>query len=101
MRNSKSNHNVYEHFFFLNFGSINADVDLIVSGVDLLTKLGQVPGKERNHNALRSVSDLQETFTYFFTRGCAAERIFADSQAYRDIVKAAFSLDKVEVSKRS
>ncbi|KAK7480016.1 hypothetical protein BaRGS_00028749 [Batillaria attramentaria] len=74
----------------------NANVDLIVSGVDLLTKLGLSPGKQQNHNSLRSLSDLQETFSFFFSKGRAAERIFLDASVFSEVVEAASSLEEVE-----
>lgn len=74
----------------------NANVDLIVSGVDLLTKLGLSPEKQQNHRSLKSLSDLQETFSYFFSRGQAAERIFVDPAVFSKVVTAASSLGAVE-----
>ncbi|XP_076443338.1 ADP-dependent glucokinase-like [Babylonia areolata] len=74
----------------------NADVDLIVSGVELLKKLMLAPGKEENHNSLTSLSDLQETFSFFFSKGRAAERIVTDPAVYKQIVKTVFDLEHVE-----
>lgn len=79
----------------------NANIDLIVSGVELLNKLKQSPGGQENHNRLTSLADLQETFSYFFSRGRAAERIFTDAELYKQVVETVFSLGNIEVSSGS
>ncbi|KAL8581110.1 hypothetical protein ACOMHN_033558 [Nucella lapillus] len=74
----------------------NANVDLIVSGVALLRQLKISPGSEENHSSLTSLGDLQDTFSYFFNKGSAAERIFTDPALYKDVVKVVFDLKEIE-----
>lgn len=77
---------------------MNTCLDLIVHGKALLKKLGIEPGEMRNHEALNSFTDLQETFHYFFNKGSAAERYFANSSVFSSIVATASSLDNAQVS---
>ncbi|CAG5133393.1 unnamed protein product, partial [Candidula unifasciata] len=75
---------------------VNSNLDIIVPGVDLLKTLSVSPGNKKNHDVLNNLSELQETFAYFFTKGSAAERSFTDEPVYKKIIQAAQTLNKVE-----
>ncbi|NWI09241.1 ADPGK glucokinase, partial [Crypturellus soui] len=75
-------------FFFLSC-SVNACVDVVLSGVKLLEALGLDPGDGRNHAVLNSGQELKEAFAYFMQKGAAAERFFSDSDAFRHIAQTA------------
>ncbi|XP_013090269.2 ADP-dependent glucokinase-like isoform X1 [Biomphalaria glabrata] len=75
---------------------VNSNIDIIVSGVSLLKALNISPGNKKNNNVLSSFSELQETFSYYFARGSAAERTFADQVVYQKIIQAAETLRDVE-----
>ncbi|NWI85214.1 ADPGK glucokinase, partial [Pitta sordida] len=69
--------------------SVNACVDVVLSGVKLLEALGLEPGDGKNHAVLSSGQDLREAFTHFMERGAAAERFFSDAAAFQDIAQTA------------
>jgi len=49
-------------------------LDMIVSGLDVLERIGAVPPDEPKHyDSLQNVEELQQIFAYFFHRGAAAE----------------------------
>nr|XP_033776992.1 ADP-dependent glucokinase isoform X2 [Geotrypetes seraphini] len=68
---------------------VNACVDVVVSGVQLLQALGLAPGQGKDHKVLRSEQDLMETFVHFMKRGAAAERFFSEKQIFQQIARAA------------
>ncbi|XP_071116162.1 ADP-dependent glucokinase-like [Haliotis cracherodii] len=68
---------------------INSNVDLIVPGVQLLRNLGVAPGRPINHQVLSSISDLQETFAFFFRKGSAAERTFTVREPFLQVIEEA------------
>lgn len=76
------------HLFFLS-RSVNACVDVVLSGVKLLEALGLEPSDGKNHAVLHSRQDLREAFAHFMERGAAAERFFSDAEAFRDIARTA------------
>lgn len=83
--------------FVVFFSRINSNVDLIVPGVELLLKLNITPGNDINHHQLFSLDHLQETFSYFFKKGSAAERPFMDAELFRKIVSGAENLSNPQV----
>lgn len=76
---------------------INCNLDLIVSGTQLLKALEQKPGQSLDAVSLDSVQDLTDTFTYYFSKGSAAERTFNDPKVYKRIVQTAAKLKSKEV----
>ncbi|XP_042198960.1 ADP-dependent glucokinase isoform X2 [Callorhinchus milii] len=68
---------------------VNACVDVVVSGVGLLRALSLVPGTSHDHEAMNSSEQLQDTFAHFMDRGAAAERLFADRDAFLSIAQTA------------
>ena len=50
-----------------------------------------------DHNILSSLNDLQETFSHFFAKGSAAERMYDNPAVFTQIRQAAESLDRIEV----
>lgn len=79
---------------------INCNLDLIVSGKELLDSLGQKPEKLLDSVSLNDLSELTDTFTYYFNKGSAAERTFNNPDIYRKIVKAAEKLKSKQVQFR-
>lgn len=69
--------------------SVNACVDVVVSGVGLLQALAVDPGPGVDHEVLHSKEDLKETFTHYMERGAAAERFFSDKEVFQRIARAA------------
>lgn len=69
--------------------SVNACVDVVLSGVKLLEALGLEPGDGKNHAVLTSGQDLREAFAHFMEKGAAAERFFSDADAFHRIARAA------------
>lgn len=67
---------------------------MIVSGTELLESLGEKPGQllDRDSVSLNDITDLTDTFTYYFNKGSAAERTFNNPRIYKSIVKAAETL---------
>ncbi|XP_013385713.1 ADP-dependent glucokinase isoform X2 [Lingula anatina] len=76
---------------------LNANVDLIVRGTELLQSLGVTPGEKKDHRTVGSIADMQEAFTHYFSKGAAAERPFTDGPLYKNtVVKAAATLKSSE-----
>lgn len=69
--------------------SVNACVDVVVSGVGLLQALAVDPGPGLDHEVLHSKEDLRETFIHYMERGAAAERFFSDKVVFQRIARAA------------
>ena len=86
----------YVYFIYLYY-RINACVDLIVSGTDLMHALQIQPSGKKNHDKLDSIEHLQESFHHFFQKGSAAERFFSNADQFKDVIKSASSLDKAQV----
>lgn len=74
---------------FLLCFSVNACVDVVLSGVKLLEALGLKPGLGKNHDVLNSRQDLREAFTHFMEKGAAAERFFSDAESFHHIAQTA------------
>lgn len=87
------------HLFFLS-PSVNACVDVVLSGVKLLEALGLEPSDGKNHPVLSSGQDLREAFAHFMERGAAAERFFSDAEAFQDIARTASEHPAAQVGLR-
>ncbi|XP_060274901.1 ADP-dependent glucokinase isoform X3 [Ovis aries] len=72
-----------------NVKSVNACVDVVLSGVKLLQALGLSPGNGKDHSELHSRNDLEEAFVHFMGKGAAAERFFSDKETFHDIAQVA------------
>ncbi|TSK13441.1 ADP-dependent glucokinase [Bagarius yarrelli] len=68
---------------------VNACIDVVVSGVNLLQALALDPGYGHDHDVLHSKEDLKETFIHYMERGAAAERFFSDKEVFQRIARAA------------
>eukprot|EP00050_Salpingoeca_kvevrii_P014082 m.32501 g.32501 ORF g.32501 m.32501 type:complete len:483 (+) comp5544_c0_seq1:876-2324(+) len=69
---------------------LNAAVDIIVDGTDLLAALNiSAPANPRNHDLLHNEEELAECFGHYFALGTAAERWFTDPENFRAIADAA------------
>ena len=78
---------------------MNADVDYIISAVELLTSLNAVPGEIRgDHLTLNTVDELQQTIAYSMDTCSGIERHFNDKVVFDQIVEASSKL-KHEVCK--
>ncbi|XP_074649932.1 ADP-dependent glucokinase-like [Tubulanus polymorphus] len=74
---------------------INACVDLIVSGSELLKSLSIEPSETvENHLQLQTLKHLQETFSFSLSTGAAIERPFTNEQLFRQVIDAASGLEK-------
>lgn len=71
----------------------NANLDLIVNALEVLEKLNIKPANSETHAQLTSLSDLQETFSYYMRTGSAAERVAATAELFKQITDAAESLE--------
>lgn len=77
----------------------NANIDLIVSGVALLNKLGILPPKYGKHcSEIDSLDVLGECFMYFMSKGAAGERPIATQQLNAEIVHAASLIENSQVT---
>ena len=76
---------------------MNANVDLIASGIKLLDKLNVKPGPKKDHSLLRNHEDLQETFAYYFNKGAGGERPFVVGRPFKELVSVAEELADTEV----
>lgn len=84
------------HHLFLP-SSVNACVDVVLSGVKLLRALGLSPGNGKDHSELRSRNDLEEAFVHFMGKGAAAERFFSDKETFHDIAQIASEFPEAQV----
>uniref|UniRef100_A0A8C3LZI9 ADP dependent glucokinase n=1 Tax=Chrysolophus pictus TaxID=9089 RepID=A0A8C3LZI9_CHRPC len=82
-------HSGFPVYVFLLYFSVNACVDVVLSGVKLLEALGLKPGLGKNHDVLNSRQDLREAFTHFMEKGAAAERFFSDAESFHHIAQTA------------
>lgn len=76
-------------FFLFYFFRVNACIDVVVSGVNLLQALALDPGSGRDHDVLHSKEDLKEAFIHYMQKGAAAERFFSDKEVFQRIARAA------------
>ena len=74
------------------FFSVNANLDMIVSAVDLMAKLEANSTLPLDKSVLRSLSDLSELVAYSMLHCAGVERTFIDQSIYRNIMKSASSI---------
>lgn len=68
---------------------INSCVDLIVRALPVFEALHIRPGSAKDHAILKNFDDLQETFSYFFSKGSAAERSYMNKEEFDKMVSVA------------
>ena len=68
----------------------NANVDLIVSGCDLVRRDFPSPNP-RDVQKITSLADFADSFAYWFTKGAAAERFVETAELFQEIVELAQS----------
>ncbi|RDD45185.1 ADP-dependent glucokinase [Trichoplax sp. H2] len=68
---------------------LNANVDLILPGVDLLNELGAKPNGTSDHLLLRNINDVQDCFARSMKSCSAAERTMESRTLYQEIVASA------------
>ncbi|KAI6216455.1 hypothetical protein M3Y99_01820700 [Aphelenchoides fujianensis] len=68
---------------------INCNVDVILSGVNLVNKLNLSSPEVTDHEVIGNLKELYEAFIYFFSRGAPAERYLGDEDAFQRLVSAA------------
>eukprot|EP00026_Physarum_polycephalum_P008463 Phypoly_transcript_08549.p1 GENE.Phypoly_transcript_08549~~Phypoly_transcript_08549.p1 ORF type:complete len:475 (+),score=54.57 Phypoly_transcript_08549:67-1491(+) len=71
----------------------NANLDLVVNALEVLNKLNIKPAGAESHTQISSLSDFQETFSYYLRTGSAAERVVSTSSLFKEITDAAASLE--------
>lgn len=76
-------------FIFVNFKSVNTNVDLILSGTELLKALDiKEAGEVKNCQNIGSLSEFKTCFKYFFKKGSAAERSFCAPDDFDTVIAA-------------
>jgi hypothetical protein len=66
----------------------NANLDLIVNWDKLSKQLQLIPSEKPNdHEKIQNLQELEETFSYFFQHGSAAERFVEDIEVFKIIVE--------------
>uniref|UniRef100_A0AC34QQ58 ADP-dependent glucokinase n=1 Tax=Panagrolaimus sp. JU765 TaxID=591449 RepID=A0AC34QQ58_9BILA len=74
---------------------INCNVDLIMSGVNIMNKINaSVPERIEDHEQLNSLDDLYSTFLHFFSKGAPVERFMANEEVFEILTKLAESKDE-------
>ena len=51
-----------------------------------------------DHNVIHSIAEMQEAFSYSFSRGVAVERFFSKKEPYNTVVESAGKLASAQVS---
>jgi hypothetical protein len=73
---------------------INCNVDVIVSGVNMMNKINASIGETvGDHESLENLDQLSETFLHFFSKGAPAERFVADEDTFDKLVGMTESKD--------
>ncbi|WKX93025.1 hypothetical protein Q1695_010781 [Nippostrongylus brasiliensis] len=65
----------------------NCNVDVIVSGTQIIESLNTTCEKGKDHESLESLADLHETFVHFFQRGAPAERYTSSESTFETVVR--------------
>ncbi|KAJ1354317.1 hypothetical protein KIN20_011211 [Parelaphostrongylus tenuis] len=65
----------------------NCNVDVIVSGTQIIESLNTTVEKGMDHESLDSLEDLHETFIHFFQRGAPAERYMSSEATFETVVR--------------
>ena len=81
-----------------NYCRVNANVDVIVSAVDILHALGlAASGRSTDHNMVSSLKELDECFSHHFAKCAAAERFVASKELFDKLINAALALESAKV----
>ena len=83
---------MYITSFLIIMNRVNADVDFILSAVELLSELGATPGVTADHSSLSSVNELQEVVAHSMATCSGVERPFGNKKLYDHIVQVAANL---------
>ncbi|ETN69811.1 ADP-specific Phosphofructokinase/Glucokinase conserved region [Necator americanus] len=67
----------------------NCNVDVIVSGIQIIENLNTTCEKGKDHESLETLDDLHETFVHFFQRGAPAERYMSSESTFETVVRQA------------
>ena len=81
--------------------SLNANLDLIVRGTELLSALQLSPAPGKDHAVLDSLGDLQDMFALSHSQCSAAERLMTSPELYKRVVNVAAGLDSKKVGRSS
>ncbi len=87
--------NFFSSFFFLFFDQFQFRLGFSSLGLIIFYASKRTPlscshiNEASNVDVLTRIADLRQAYTYFFRRGFAAERFFANATAFEDIVAAA------------
>ncbi len=73
-------------------GSVNANLDLIVSATALLRALNVTPAPPSDHDSLSSLDHLQDVVANSMLHCAGVERFFADQDIFQQTVEAAARL---------
>ncbi|EFA84840.1 glucokinase [Heterostelium album PN500] len=91
---SKNNGNCGNHRVAVGY---NTNLDLVVNAVDLLHALGLSPTQNPTpSDEIHTLSQFEQTFTYYFDSGSAAERFITEKDVFDQIIKATDSLNRQE-----
>ena len=79
---------------------VNANVDVIVSAVEVFNELKLIAsGSSQDHNMINSFQELDECFFHHFSKCAAAERFIASKELFDKLIKAALAITAAKVSK--
>ncbi|RCN44609.1 ADP-specific Phosphofructokinase/Glucokinase region [Ancylostoma caninum] len=67
----------------------NCNVDVIVSGIQIIENLNTTCERGKDHESLETLDDLHETFVHFFQRGAPAERYMSSESTFETVVRQA------------
>ena len=77
---------------------MNANVDVIVSAVDIFHSLElTASGRSTDHNMISSLQELDECFSHHFAKCAAAERFVASEELFDKLINAASALESAKV----
>lgn len=80
---------------------VNGDVDLILQGTELFTKLNpessnSTENKAQDHAVIASIEELNEIFTLFLSKGGGGERFFSNFDDFQKIIEVTDSLASIK-----
>ncbi|KRZ24546.1 putative ADP-dependent glucokinase, partial [Trichinella pseudospiralis] len=68
---------------------INSDVDLIVSGTQMMSRLNVQPSSAVDHHEIQTLQQVEEMFALSFSRGVPTERFVANSALFNELISVA------------
>ncbi len=78
---------------------MNTNVDLIVSGTQLIKELKiKEANLAKNHQIINDLKEFKECFKYYFQKGSAAERFFDNFNDFEIVLNATESLVHKQVN---